>query len=153
MLIEIHPVALLLDDAKWTACPTLQSVVATIGKQETRVIKKPPALHKLIVDSLGITFRFSESNNRVHSLLIHFSVEPDMKNPKRPFSGTVILNGTELNKDLRVADLRKTSAFAFDNRPEPVAIGSLISVRLIPKGEYLAIMDVGWEDFVRYGWG
>ena len=152
-VVDIYPQSLTVNDEMWTECPVLDEVLFALGRPESRLVKNARALPRIVVDGIGLALRYSESNHKVHSLLIYYNVMPSPESPNHSFSGRLLIGGDKVNHPPKISDIRQNKYFTFDNRPESVAIGSLISMRLIAVSNSLAILDVGWEDFVRYGWG
>jgi hypothetical protein len=150
MEIDLQPEGVIVDGLRWEESPTINAVLA-FANCETRTVTSPNTLSRLIVDELGLVFRFSQVAGRIHSLLVFFAVSPDSKQPRNPYQGSVIVNGIRLSRPSIVNSVvGSRGPFVFDRTAEPVSISRRVSIRLVLQNEYIHRIEVGWEDFPKY---
>jgi hypothetical protein len=144
MNIKILSGSVVFNDTEFIKAPLLISFTEILDCDPR--IYRSIGLPMAIFDACGVAVRFFEVTSKVHSLLVYFATSRRECEPIAAFSGDVTLNGLQIRRPVKLKDVRLEGEFRFDQRPQPVSIQNGISVRLVPKFEYLGSIDIGWED-------
>jgi len=127
--------------------PRLEELQALLPPSSTRAYRKSNAyLPTLILDDLGLVFRYREESRTVALVDICFAVSKSVDKPTTPFPGTVILNDQHLRRPFPLSSLKAGATFPFDTRPVAAAGSSRIGVSIVPKFEYIGMINFGWKE-------
>jgi hypothetical protein len=98
-----------------------------------------------IFDESGVAARYRPETNVVALVDVFFATSGRDFEPKSPFKGEVILNGQTLTRPVSLKELVRKGDFNSDDKSAPAAGTDSIGVSLVPKFEYLGVVNFGWK--------
>ena len=126
--------------------PKLQDLLALLPPTPIREHRRGEAyLPAIILDELGLLIRYQPETQRVALVDVFFATSQKPSEPAKPFCGSIILNGTEITRPFLLKKLNLAGDFNFDTKPTPAAGTDHIGISIVPKFEFVGIINFGWK--------
>jgi hypothetical protein len=146
LTIAIYRDYVSIGDIVFSTPPLLKEFQTVFPPTPERIYKEGEAyLPVLILDELGVAIRYKPDSSRVALVDVYFATAGKPSQPAKPFVGLLVLNGRELRRPMLVRAVNLSGDFEFDGKAVPAAASHRIGVSLVPKFEYIGVVNFGWN--------